>query len=307
MRRESCLVCLTLFFAPTLAQGQEGRLGGVREEVHQPDPPPAAPVASDADKRQRDRERDLERQRQAGDTSWMNKPEDDPGNSIFGWLILSLFTLERDADTDAHIEPYSGPHYSPRYPYRRGYPGFLTVHPDTAREVADYWQNAPMKTWWGTVSLEGGSNFDDLHRFGLRAHLDSTSRLGIITGWNFYREKLACGCTDDLSIGDANLTYRLFQSHLFQMHTGLGLRWLSDRHDTDFGVNVYVGADVFPVRPLVISTSLDFGTLGDANVFHFRATAGLVHKHWEIFSGYDYLSIGDVDLQGPLLGLRVWF
>jgi hypothetical protein len=30
-------------------------------------------------------------------------------------------------------------------------------------------------------------------------------------------------------------------------------------------------------------------------------------RGWEVFTGYDFLRIGSVNLQGPLLGLRLWF
>jgi hypothetical protein len=34
---------------------------------------------------------------------------------------------------------------------------------------------------------------------------------------------------------------------------------------------------------------------------------GLIHRHWELFGGYDFYRIGAVDLQGPMAGLRLWF
>jgi hypothetical protein len=33
----------------------------------------------------------------------------------------------------------------------------------------------------------------------------------------------------------------------------------------------------------------------------------VTHKRWETFGGYDFLRIGTVNLQGPMVGLRLWF
>jgi hypothetical protein len=32
-----------------------------------------------------------------------------------------------------------------------------------------------------------------------------------------------------------------------------------------------------------------------------------VNPCWEIYGGYDYLEIGSVNVQGPVIGLRWWF
>ena len=45
----------------------------------------------------------------------------------------------------------------------------------------------------------------------------------------------------------------------------------------------------------------------DAGLFRARATVGVLYRGLELFTGYDYLNIGGVDLQGPLAGLRLWF
>jgi hypothetical protein len=82
---------------------------------------------------------------------------------------------------------------------------------------------------------------------------------------------------------------------------------MSDPAQTRWGFNFTYGADFFPVRPLVLSTALDVGDLGWAAVVHGRGTVGLIHRGGEVFAGYDFLRIGSVNLQGPVLGLRFWF
>ena len=45
------------------------------------------------------------------------------------------------------------------------------------------------------------------------------------------------------------------------------------------------GAGWFPVRPLVFSSTLDWGTLGSAALFHFRTTAGVIVHRFEFYTG----------------------
>jgi len=131
--------------------------------------------------------------------------------------------------------------------------------------------------------------------FGLR--IDLHEKIGSEAG----------GGTDDLVVGDVNLVYRFAQSELACLRSGLGFRMLADCHRSDFGFNFTYGGDVFPVRPLVLSGLVDLGNLGSAFVVHGRASAGVVYSGWEFFLGYDFLRIGTVNLQGPMLGVRLWF
>ena len=52
---------------------------------------------------------------------------------------------------------------------------------------------------------------------------------------------------------------------------------------------------------------MDAGNAGHAGLFRVRGTAGVLYRGLEVFAGYDYLNIGGVDLQGPLVGLRLWY
>ena len=97
------------------------------------------------------------------------------------------------------------------------------------------------------------------------------------------------------------------QAERLQMRAGLGVRIITDRYLTDVGFNATLGADWYPRKPLVISSTIDGGTLGHAGVFRAQGSIGYLFKRWEIFTGYDYLRIGSTALQGPILGLRLWF
>ena len=191
----------------------------------------------------------------------------------------------------------------PRFPYANGRPGFLWLD----RSGDDDSEPRGARNWSVQADVEDGYDFRGVNRLGTRLVFDTTSRFGVATDWDFFTQRLPCGCYDELTLGDANLTFRFAQSEWMQMYAGLGGRVMPDRSDTRGGFNFTYGGDVFPCKPVVISSSLDLGDLGSAAVFRVRGTVGLVHRHWELFGGYDFLRIGSVDLQGPMAGLRLWF
>jgi hypothetical protein len=103
------------------------------------------------------------------------------------------------------------------------------------------------------------------------------------------------------------VTYRFVQHEHVLMHTGAGARWMFDHGRERAGVNLLYGLDVFPIEPVHLFASLEGGTLGNASLWRARAGVGVTWAHAELFAGYDCLRIGSVSLQGPFVGLRLWF
>lgn len=187
-----------------------------------------------------------------------------------------------------------GDEFAP-YPYAPGATGCLTGAVGEGKE------------WLGHLGLEQGLATDDVDRTGFTLFVEGESGFGANFEWHSLTEDLAGGGHDELHLGELDITYRLVESDHALVRAGLGLNWLGDRYDTDFGVNFTVGADFFPVRPIVLSTELDLGTVGDAQMLHLSGTAGWMMGRMELFGGYDYRRIGDAVIEGPLVGLRLWF
>jgi len=154
--------------------------------------------------------------------------------------------------------------------------------------------------------VENSNDFDGLERVNGQVMIDTTMRLGLQGGWSYFRERLASGGHDTMQLGDVALTFCFVQSERLLLRTGLGYRWLADGDSTG-GLNVLLSGDYFPVKPVIISAAIDGGKFGDASVIHLRGTAGIILARWELFTGYDWLRIGSVDLHGPVVGLRLWF
>ena len=61
----------------------------------------------------------------------------------------------------------------------------------------------------------------------------------------------------------------------------------------------------FPQRPFTISAEFEGGKVGSAALWHARSTLGLNVGHGELYTGFDYQRIDDVDLPLGLLGFRL--
>ena len=183
------------------------------------------------------------------------------------------------------------------YPYKRDWDGyFVDQDPEPG------WA----KRWSGRFLAESGTDFDGLQKQGGRLRLETSSRFGLDTEWNYRREELTSG-HNRLWNGDANLIYRFAQSRRGAFYTGLGVNWLNDRGSGKAGFNFTYGADFYPARPWVLSGSIDWGTLGHATLFHGRATVGVMYKRVEVFTGYDYFKLDNVALPSAVAGLQIHF
>ncbi len=286
MRRSAA----SLFFLLALSSfsnlpAQEGRLAKVREEVRDgPDEPAAKEKVSNS--------------------CWSGYDNDDCESCLGSLMFLGLlapFSVPHQVLDD----DFANPLYFPGHPYPAGFPGYMRFEapygPDPAKPLFG------MHWLGGRLSLENGNDFNGLNRANVQLLVETAARFGLQTSWNFFHERMRPGRSDQLLLGDANLVYRFAQSERALFRSGLGCRALIDRHEDHFGFNFTYGADFFPAKPVVVSGVLDLGNVGSAFVVHGRGTAGLIYRGWELFAGYDFYRVGSMNLQGPLLGLRLWF
>jgi hypothetical protein len=201
--------------------------------------------------------------------------------------------------------------YFPPFPYPDSERGYLKIdrkgwgcptEQDCGCRDPEY-----LKVWAVRLSVEEGNDFRGLNRVAGRLTVDTAWRIGLETNWNWLHESLDGGGRADAVLGDANLTWRFAQNEWVQMHTGGGFRVLDGGQRTRWGFNFLYGADVFPLDPLVISAQVDLGSLGDSFVVRVRGSVGVVYRSLEVFTGYDFQRIGDVNVQGPMAGIRLWF
>ena len=163
------------------------------------------------------------------------------------------------------------------------------------------------RNWSGRIRFEYADAFDEISRVGGHMLLSTSSRFGLDMELNCLQEDRLGTARDQLWLGDFNLIYRFAQSERAQFRTGLGMNWLDDPVATDFGFNFTYGADFFPQKPWILSATIDWGTLGSAELFRFRTSVGLIINRVEVYSGYEYLDIDDAQINALMAGVRVWF
>ena len=161
--------------------------------------------------------------------------------------------------------------------------------------------------WALRLAVENGNDFDGINRANANFLLSTQWRVGLQGQVNYYTERLQGRGSDELYLGDLNVIVRFAQHETFQFRSGLGFNILGDDEGTELGFNFTYGADFFPAEHLVLSLSVDAGTLGSAAVVHPRATVGFILGDWELYAGWDHRWVGSTDVYGPMVGLRFWY
>ncbi|MFT3878062.1 MAG: hypothetical protein QM703_00200 [Gemmatales bacterium] len=277
---------LLILSVGSLALAQDGKLDSIRQDVRAPRNDSSGSSSSSS--------------------SSSSFGSDDPEVSLFFaklgfYVVTSPFTIPPAILCDH----YDTPATFVAYPYAENWKGLMQFGMES-HKIDDV---VPI-TWENLMSLrasvEEGNNFNGINRLGVTFLVDTMTRFGISGKVNFYEEKTAT-TLDQLTIGDLNLLFRFAQSERAQYHAGVGIRFLNDRQQTDTGVNFVYGFDCFPIKPVSLGMQFEFGTLGNAWVYQATGRIGLVWKFSEVYAGYDYFHIGSQVLQGPMVGLRIWF
>jgi hypothetical protein len=271
-------ICLVWLGAGSLG-AQEGRLERARQEINREDPSPSPQTYAEGE-------------------------EDGIVAEFLSRLFLGLLASGPSPSSDG-IPSYNC--FTP-YPYCERFPGYRTPSSDHWPHSLSEWEGRlEPRGWSARVSAENGNDFSGLNRANGQFLLETAAGIGFLTSWNHFYERLSGGRSDEMVIGDVNVIGSLGLGCASTVRAGLGFRTALDHGDSDWGFNFHLGADFFPVRPFVLSISGDVGTLGSAGVWHGRCTLGAMYRGWEVFGGYDALSIGGEVLHGPLVGVRLWF
>ncbi|MCA9176502.1 MAG: hypothetical protein KDB14_18570 [Planctomycetales bacterium] len=281
------LAIMQIAFTGSISIAQEGWLQQLRGEVDEPPTDPNASTTTSAPPAKSKR-------RHHHDDC-----DDDDDDSFFGTMIgyglTSPFWLPPAMIGDDYQQAM---YFSPA-PNMQS-PGLM---------VTEEWVQSQAVTgfpWMARVRGEFGLDLDNLDQVRLQWLVDTSSRIGVDGTITYRHESLAIG-DDQAMTGDANLLFRFAQSPTVQMRSGIGINWFSDRTDADVGFNFTYSGDFFLAKPWVVSSEIDWGTLGDSSLFHFRGTVGAVWRGLEVFTGYDHYGVDGLKTDQWISGLGFWF
>lgn len=289
MTRASVLafVLLASLAAGGIAHG-DSWISSVRKKVKEPAPP--APAKEDDDHCDSDK-------KPIWSFSAPDFDDEDDSLSSFGfqvgamtisspyWLPIAIVGDQYDATAE----------FAPA-PYANDRSGRIDLTPDEET-----------RSFAARLTTEVGSNLGDTVSLGGRLQLDTSFRLCLDTEFFTRIEDRPTG-QETIDTGDVNVVFRFAQSERAEFYSGVGMNYLLDNVGGDeFGFNFTYGADFYPVKPIVLSSSFDLGRLGGATLFHGRATMGAVIHRVELYTGYDVYSIGGASLHSWITGLRFYF
>ncbi|MEM6996105.1 MAG: hypothetical protein AAF721_36700 [Myxococcota bacterium] len=119
---------------------------------------------------------------------------------------------------------------------------------------------------------------------------------------------------DALYLGSTNGRFTLIMRPRMRLRVGGGAQYMIDgrtpgqgNREYASGPNITTDVDLFPVQPFTVSGRLDYGTLYKAPSVLAQATVGVVFRGVQVYGGYEFRRVGNVSMQGPVGGLRVWF
>lgn len=186
--------------------------------------------------------------------------------------------------------------------------GYFPDYPYDADAGSLVYDAAPPGVHDSLIVLQSdyGTDFDSTSHAHGRIFGDFGQRLGFDSEFYYRHEDVPSG-NDELWQGDVNLTYRFAQNEHWQFRAGLGVNWMADEFGTDAGFNTTYGFEWFPKDPVVVSSTIDWGRIGDSSIFHFRNTVGVTQNGWGVFTGHDYQSVGGVKINAWVNGIESRF
>lgn len=189
------------------------------------------------------------------------------------------------------------------HPYEEGTEGYVL------RGAAGADERLPGRLHTGQLAVEGGASGPAQARAGLALRV-AFWRLGFDTSLNSHftgsgtqqrplRTALVVGSTNGL------IAPVLHPKLMWWI--GGGVNYAGQPSGAGVGPNLTSSIDVFLRRPLVMSVRGDAGVIDGEPTVAGRGTIGFMLKNFELYAGYKTRRLGDLLLQGPLVGARAWF
>ncbi len=210
-----------------------------------------------------------------------------------------------------HVDRAATPPPAPTTPYRR-----YAAHPYeegnggyVLRGSVGADERPPGRLHTGQLAVEGGQSgpAQGRTRLGLRfafwrlgfdANLDSH-----FTGSGTQQRPLRTA----LVMGSTNAVIAPVLHPKVMWWIGGGVNYAALPPGLRVGPNLTSSIDLFLRRPLVMSARSDVGVIDGEPMVAGRGSVGFMVKNFELYAGYEARRLGDLLLQGPMVGARAWF
>ena len=217
--------------------------------------------------------------------------DDDSDDEAVGAIIELFFDLLLSSGD------YEPSWYYTDYPYKSIYHKFAVKNDD------DY------STHYATTQLRFQQVSSSLHNIGFDFKTKWNTIFGVDFGLSRYWEDRRFGAgTDNLWMVSGHLNFLLARNESFLLEImPIGFRAIQFR-DVAWAYDLGLSAQVFPVRPLVLDASFSVGIFGNGKpVYDYRFGAGVFIDRVEINFGYRVTQSDNVFLNGPEIGIRIWY
>jgi len=210
-----------------------------------------------------------------------------------------------------HVYGGDEPPPAPTTPYRRytAYPYEVGTGGYVLRGAAGADDRLPGRLHTGQLAVEGGQSGPAqgraklalrfaFWRLGFDANVDSH-----FAGSGTQRRPLRTA----LVMGSNNALFAPVLQPTVMWWIGAGVNYAALPPGVRVGPNLTSTIDAFLVRPLVMSARGDVGVIDGQPMVAGRGTIGFMLKSFELYAGYEARRLGDLLLQGPMVGARAWF
>jgi len=189
------------------------------------------------------------------------------------------------------------------HPYEEGKQGYVL------RGSVDADERPPGRLHTGRLALEGGQSGPTQGKGSLalrvgfwRLGFDSTLA-SHFSGAGTQDRPLRTA----LVVGNTNALFAPVLHPKLMWWIGGGINYAARQPGMQVGPNLTSSIDVFVRRPLVMSARGDVGTAGGVLTVSGRGSIGFMLSSFELYAGYEARRLGNLLLQGPLVGVRAWF
>jgi hypothetical protein len=231
-------------------------------------------------------------------------------------LVLSLNNFVTPVVEEVHVvhhaplltHPANAVSIPPVIAAPAGVPVSAPVALGRANIGEDYFpEGVSSSSWFARLSMQGGTDFEDITLGQLGLLLQASGGLGLDTSVTMFRES-GIDFRDNLLLGDVNLVFEPVASDPFRLRVGIGVNWLGDSYGGDAGFNMTTGFDWHLHPRWWLTGELDLGSIGDTDLAHTQISLGRSlgpSTTWT--TGYSHNDIGGVTIGSAFTGLLFRF